>query len=392
MKKILIMPLLRLPSGHHQVAEAVANMIQQQKKDVEIKKIDFISYTSGILEAIVTNLYLKWIRYTPGSYQWVYGKYVNADSKETALLKFYKHLFMKKMNQLVAEEKPDLIICTHGFPSLLLSQLKADGKISIPVVNVYTDFFMNDMWGKEAIDAHFVPNKQVQLSLMNKFKVPKKNIFITGIPVHSEFLLKKKDGLQRGGENRKKVLISGGNSGLGDIINLLQDVKDARDFDYRVLCGNNQKLLKQIQSWNLPHITPISYITSRSAMNNLYNEADAIITKPGGVTISEVIRKNIPIFIHSALPGQEEVNLKFLKDRGLAFEFMPDQPIESQLAKVIGNDKKMSIFNKHLAAYNKELNVKEKDIASLIESLLENHAYKEMRQARNDSFYVSTSY
>ena len=48
-------------------------------------------------------------------------------------------------------------------------------------------------------------------------------------------------------------------------------------------------------------------------MNELYSMADAIITKPGGVTISEALKKGLPIFIHSALPGQEEINLKLIK-------------------------------------------------------------------------------
>ena len=55
-------------------------------------------------------------------------------------------------------------------------------------------------------------------------------------------------------------------------------------------------------------------------MNELYSMADAIITKPGGVTISEALKKGLPIFIHSALPGQEEINLKLLKKLKLVHE------------------------------------------------------------------------
>ena len=72
------------------------------------------------------------------------------------------------MEQLLAEEKPDLIVCTHGFPSYLLSQLKMKGKCNVPIINVYTDFFINNVWGKEGIDLHFLPSKEVKEQLIKK--------------------------------------------------------------------------------------------------------------------------------------------------------------------------------------------------------------------------------
>ncbi|MDQ0218378.1 galactosyldiacylglycerol synthase [Peribacillus cavernae] len=373
MKKIVVMPLLRMPSGHHQVAEALINMFEKQNKNVEIKKMDIMSYTSDVLEKIVTSMYLKWIRYTPGTYEQVYKRFINSHSDQSGLLKLYKKLFIKKMVLLLQEENPDLIICTHGFPSFLLNQLKLKSKLDIPVINVYTDFFVNDMWGKNGIDVHLVPNQEIRWELIHEFGVPERNIHVTGIPVHEEFLFTTKDQIR---SSRKRILISGGNSGLGKISSLLEEFKKSKRFDYLVLCGNNQKLFNQISSWKLSHIKPIQYLTSRSEMNLLYEQVDAIITKPGGVTISEVIQKKLPIFIHSALPGQEEVNLTFLTNRGLVFEIDHEQPIEIQLLKKIANQKQLSICHKQMESYHKEFEVNEQGILVLIESLLDGKTYK----------------
>ena len=46
-------------------------------------------------------------------------------------------------------------------------------------------------------------------------------------------------------------------------------------------------------------------------MNVLYDKADAIITKPGGITITECLWKQVPIFVYEALPGPEEMNFLF---------------------------------------------------------------------------------
>ncbi|QGS68545.1 hypothetical protein CV093_08425 [Oceanobacillus sp. 143] len=88
---------------------------------------------------------------------------------------------------------------------------------------------------------------------------------------------------------------------------------------YKVLCGKNIDLFQSIERLNHSHIKPLPYLESKEEMNHLYNEADAIITKPGGVTITESLWKKLPIFVYEALPGQEEINLNYLQRQGLIF-------------------------------------------------------------------------
>ncbi len=377
-----------MSSGHHRVADALINQLSKDD-DLIVKKIELISYTNNLLEKMVTRFYLNWIRYAPSTYDWVYKTFFYSKSPKTALLKWYKPFFMKKLKQLLLEEQPDLIICTHGFPSFLLNQLKLNDQIDIPVINVYTDFFMNDIWGKECTDLHFVPSQDIKQELLTRFHIPERKIAVTGIPIHSEFYTKSK---RRKRSLRKKILVAGGSQGLGNISSLINEVKESAQFDYLVLCGNNQKLYKQILSWGLPHIRPIPYIESRSDMNHIYDEVDGIITKPGGVTISEVLQKKLPIFIHSALPGQEEVNLNYLKKQGLVIELKPDQLIESQLLSILMNPIRMSNLSSHMASYQKGIEVNGAESIALIETVLNKKTYKGKIYALNDRLRASTSF
>ncbi|MCB6745868.1 hypothetical protein, partial [Anaerostipes hadrus] len=79
MAKVLILPLLKMPSGHHQVAEALMHKLKCMDSTIEMKKVDLISYTSGMLEKIVTKMYLNWIQKAPRTYQWVYKHFIYAD-------------------------------------------------------------------------------------------------------------------------------------------------------------------------------------------------------------------------------------------------------------------------------------------------------------------------
>ena len=142
--------------------------------------------------------------------------------------------------------------------------------------------------------------------------------------------------------------------------------------DYFVLCGKNKKLYQKLKALNCNNIHPLPYIFSKEKMNELYSMADAIITKPGGVTISEALKKGLPIFIHSALPGQEEINLKLLKKLKLVHELNDKESLENQIIGYLRDESLTKKYQDSLMAYLKDLQVGEPaDIYRYINSLLE---------------------
>jgi processive 1,2-diacylglycerol beta-glucosyltransferase len=368
MKRILFLPLLRMQSGHHQVAEALMDLLKKHTNGITINKIDLLSYTNKSLEKVVTKGYLKWIRYAPQTYNLAYKNFYVPTTKQHSF-KWYQPIFLKKMEHLLAEEKPDLIICTHAFPSYLLSSLKMQGKCDIPIINVYTDFFINNLWGWDGIDFHFLPSQEVKEKLLKKHQISEQKMIITGIPVHEE--ITKNDHIQKHND-RPKILISGGNSGLGGILKLTAGIKKTSNSEFLVLCGNNQKLYDEILSWGIDHIKPLPYLSARSEMNKLYEEVDAIVTKPGGVTISEALRKRLPIFIQSVLPGQEEINLRYLKKQGLVFELKQDTFFEKQLLMILNDPEKLECWEQSINTYQKEIELKNsQSMVDLIIRILE---------------------
>lgn len=371
MKKILLFPLLRMPSGHHQVADTIAGLLQKRNANIVCKKIDLLSAWSPMVESIVTNTYLQWIHHLPKNYAWVY-KQMAYRSKSGRSYKYYELLFLNKMKQIIEEERPDLIVCTHGFPSYFLSRLKSKNQCPIPVINVYTDFFINDVWGREGIDFHFAPCEAVKNNLMLTHGITENQIIVTGIPTDEHF---EKKCSSQNDDSKIHVLVSGGNVGLGNIMELLQQQSTDSEIEFHVLCGKNKKLYQKIEKLNVQNIHPLPYVSSREKMNELYSKVDAIITKPGGVTISEALKKGLPIFINSALPGQEEINLKLLKKLKLVQILNDTQSLEEQIKEFFQDSSSMGQFQTSLQAYLREVEAgKPAEISQFIHSLIDlNH-------------------
>ncbi|MBO0995905.1 MGDG synthase family glycosyltransferase [Bacillus sp. SD088] len=371
MKKILFFPLLTMPSGHHQVAETMISYLQKRNKATLCKKIDLLSAWNPVLESMVTKTYLGWIHFFPKSYAWTYKKMAHSSQTEHDYKKYYDHLFLKKMKAILLREKPDLIICTHAFPSHLLSTLKKDHQLTIPVMNVYTDFFINDVWGIEGIDYHLVSNSAMKQQLLVSNHVSESRVWVTGIPIGEQFSERKNR--MHANQQKWKVLISGGSVGLGGILSLLKLASPSGEgkIIYYVLCGKNKRLFQQLQKLDRKNVQPIPYISDKAKMNALYERVDAIITKPGGVTISESLRKGLPIFIHSALPGQEEINLQLLKDRKLILELNPAQPLDTSILSFFQDTSLMAQIQHSIHCYLNEIEVGyPSDIVRLIHYIL----------------------
>lgn len=370
MKKILFFPHLQMQSGHHQAAEALMDLIQQRYPEAEVKKIDLLSETNKLLERVITTGYLQWIKFAPRLYSKTYKKlYFSREPLDEQYI-WHQPLFLHKLKRMLNKEQPDLIFCTHSLPSCMLSKLKLSGQCHVPVVNVYTDFFVHDYWGHRGIDAHFLPTLEAKEQLAKDPNVPGK-LMVTGIPVHRKIIRPDSKTELRQKPRKPVILLAGGNSGLGCPSRMLQELDEAADFQFVVLCGHNERLYQKINSWNLPHIRPLTYVTSREEMNALYEAADAMVTKPGGVTVSEALRKRIPMFIHSALPGQEEMNLETLIPKGLVKQLVSGQSLVNQLKEMLTDEQQMQSWHNAMDAYAAELTSQtDEQILKVIEELL----------------------
>jgi processive 1,2-diacylglycerol beta-glucosyltransferase len=347
--KVLIFPLLQMPSGHHQVADAVARWLEQEFPDVEIHKLELLSLVSPTIERIISQTYLKWIHHFPNIYDFIYRQIAYESRKKKPQYKGFEPIFLKKMRDVIRSWEPHLIICTHCFPSYLCNRLKSEGECDVPVINIYTDYFINQVWGKENIEFHFVPHRRHKEELL-KQGVHDENVFVTGIPVDRIFHAgpPKKN---RSKGTRPNLLIAGGSNGVGLNREIFDQLREDNGVDIHILCGKNQKLFRFIADLGVSHLIPIPYLSSREEMNRLYEKVDAVITKPGGVTVSECLNKRLPIFIHSALPGQEEINRRFLNDVRFVYDLDQTERIDEQIIRILRDEQQLEEWEIRIGEY-----------------------------------------
>ncbi|GAA0434189.1 MAG: MGDG synthase family glycosyltransferase [Bacillota bacterium] len=359
----LFLPFLQMPSGHHHVADTLITDLLHYNNNKRTNKVELLSYSYGSLEKIVTSTYISWIKRFPGVYDRLYTLLACRNMSKRKRHRHYELLFRPFLNKLVKEENPEIVFLTHALPSSIVSVLKQENKLQAVTVNAYTDFFVNRLWGIKGIDYHFVPTASVKKFLL-KLGVKAERIFITGIPVHpvfrEEFSLK---------EKKQALLITGGSLGSCGMDELLSDKHLPKKMHLYVLCGTNEQLYQTLSKQNNSNITPIPYIESKAQMNKLYNEVDAVLTKPGGVTISECLMKRKPIFVYHALPGQEQINLQELIQLGLVNPIdLNKEPLEEQINQFFLDTQKKNRYTENVNRYHQNLSTQ--SIGALIQQVM----------------------
>jgi len=137
-----------------------------------------------------------------------------------------------------------------------------------------------------------------------------------GIPIDPKFLEKyersilcKKLDIE---PNRFTVLISTGSSGIGQVEKIVDSLHN--EAQILVVCAYNRILYASLGKKNYPNVKVFGFIDN---IEELMAVSDIIITKPGGLTISESLAMDLlPIFI-TAIPGQETENEKALTKKSI---------------------------------------------------------------------------
>ncbi|MCA9398135.1 MAG: hypothetical protein KC618_00180, partial [Candidatus Omnitrophica bacterium] len=156
-------------------------------------------------------------------------------------------------------------------------------------------------------------------------------VFATGIPTNEKFSrnydisnLKERFELK---EDVFTVLIATGSFGIGPIEAIIKALKG---FQIIVVCGHNKKLYAKLSAHKTDLVKVFGLVDN---MHELMAVSDIMVTKPGGLSISEALVSQLPMVFFNAIPGQESNNVKVLKKHGVGVSGLDINGIVSVLKR-----------------------------------------------------------
>ena len=388
--------------GHMSAANCVKEYLNENGDSATV--IDTLEYISPLLNKTVVEVYEHLAKKHPTIWKLMYTT-TNKKSLNK-IVEIINKTISKKLIPLLAEEKPDLIISTHPFSTEMISHLKKNENLNIPLICIMTDYAPHRTWLSPNVDSYVVANEEM-IEPMEEMGVEKNKIHPFGIPVDNDFFnfVNKKEELRNLGlrDDLPTILIMAGNFGLANIGKVFVKLQKVDlDFQIIIITGKNKGLfndLKQLThgkrlrkrdkilaKMHLKNISekhlkimavkksdefkitkPTKLIYYTNEVDKYMHVSDLIITKPGGLTISEALACNLPMALFGTIPGQEEENANFLVGKNMAVKLENATGEENIIRNLLLNPEKLNFMKYNCKNFDKSDCLK--NIFNLIHSM-----------------------
>ena len=261
------------------------------------------------------------------------------------------------LKEEVINYNPDLVISTHFFASTSISRYKKKGYINSKLVTIITDYQSHELWlqNQKTEDAIIVASKDEKREIVKKGIEPSK-VRIYGIPISSKFneefnhkeILKN---LSISGKRPIYLFFGGGGLGSKTSLPYLKElIKLNLNIDIIFVSGNNKdvklKAQKMVQKYDASNVRVFVFVTN---VPELMSISEVVITKPGGITITECLTLKRPMILINKTAGHEKGNFKYLIRNGFALNGSTQRRFKKSIIAIYDNKKVLEKLKSNLS-------------------------------------------
>ncbi|MHB8073522.1 MGDG synthase family glycosyltransferase [Desulfosporosinus fructosivorans] len=328
-------------NGHLRAAEAVIEGILIKHPSAEIIHLDFGDFLNQRVNTVIKYVYSEIIKYIPkfwGEFYYKTAKVQLRPKSQHFLGKLGRNEFLKYIQVF----KPNFIVCTYPTVSSILAQLRLEQLLQVPVVTVITDYTVHSHWIHQGVDAYIVACTEVKERL-ESWGIKAQRVHVSGIPVSLKFekemdeeQIIAKLGLK---SDLPTFLVMGGSYGvLKSARRICKKLADSLiPVQAIIVCGKNKKLYLSLEEIIMQGRNPVIRLEFVNNVEELMSVSDLIITKAGGLTVSEALTKHLPLIIYKPIPGQEEENAHFVQRIGAGCVAGDEAELEQLLNRFLRN-------------------------------------------------------
>lgn len=329
--------------GHVKAGEAVLEALKKNYPLVEAKNVDALDFGPPTFKKIYNESYDFLSTKIPELWRLVY-KHFNENGDEANITGILPQLLLeKRFISFIHSYQPDFIISSHPLPIQLLSYAKREGLIRVPSANIITDFICHRLWVNGDVNLYFVAHEETKKDLQN-LGVEEEKIIVSGIPISIRFqktfdkkALKKKFGFH---PREPVFLMVGGRLRFHDIEKIIRSFSGlSKSIGCIVIAGRDFELEKKLRKEEFPNFVKIFGFVD--CIEEAMGASDVILTKSGGLTVSECLAMALPMILYKVIPGQEEGNMEFLLRRGLGIKVQSPKEVSACVLHLFQNPGKL---------------------------------------------------
>lgn len=270
-------------------------------------------------------------------------------------------LLFEGMRLILRSYQPDAVVVTFPLYHSVLNACYTVANRHIPTITVVTDLAeVHRLWFHRVADMCAVGTERVA-AVAQQHGRPANKVQITGLPVNPAFAQKPSDKAvlrqQLGWEPDRMTVLAVGSKRVGKLSEFLRPL-NTLPLQLVIVTGGDDAAYRELQQieWQMPtHL--YNFVDN---MPQLMQAADCLVSKAGGLILTEGLACGLPQIVINAIPGQETGNLDYVVANGAAtFAAQPEQLRDTVVRWLEDNGR---LLHKHaqqavglgrpLAAYN----------------------------------------
>jgi processive 1,2-diacylglycerol beta-glucosyltransferase len=347
-KNILILHA-SVGAGHTRAAKAVAGALALEAPDARVVTVDALDLARPLFKRAYGEGYLELAARAPKLYGLLFeltDRPARGRAYGDRLRRAVSRWGTKDFVDLLEKGDWDAVVSTHFLPPELIAALRREGRFRAPLLTVVTDYDAHRIWVHDSFARYCVASSLAAGSL-RAHGVPAASIEVTGIPVDPAFSVpadcdaaRRTFGLSGG---YPVIVQSAGGRGVGPLEDVYRALLASTvPSEIVVVCGRNEAARESLAAVIVPPRHRVKLLGFTDKMRELMSVADLLVTKPGGLTVSEALACGLPMALVGPIPGQEERNADYLLENGAAVKASTPAALTGKVEELLSSPERLA--------------------------------------------------
>lgn len=315
-------------AGHRRAAEAMAQAVGAALPDARIECADFLDRVPRWLRRGYPWIYYVLVRHLAGCWGMAFtlldrrAVYAVVQPIRRAWNRFTARRWIRGLRA----NPPDLIVATHFFPADVVASCKEAGWLRTPLLVVITDFYPHRFWLSAHADAYVCATALVAQTLEARGIEPRR-VHALGIPIARAFRApaerreaERTFGLEAG---RQTILVTSGGSTVGSFEPVVRALASLERWlpgraQLLAICGEDRGAARRLGRLAAACPMPVRVFGFIDNMPEAMSASDLVVSKAGGLTVTEALSRELPLILYHVIAGQETLNARHVVQQGAA--------------------------------------------------------------------------
>jgi processive 1,2-diacylglycerol beta-glucosyltransferase len=316
--KILIFSA-SIGEGHDLPARVIAEGIHREEPRAQVEIVDSLALVNPLVRRLVLDSSRFHSVWGNRMFDLFYRLMTDVPPTRWFAARLTQWLAARPIRRAVLERAPDVAVSTYPGSTEVLGDLRANGKIDVPVVSAITDLSALRFWAHPGVDLHLITHPESAEEVLRI--APGTDVrCVRGLTderfyaARSQAEARRDLGLQDEGP---VVIVSGGGWAVGDLEGATEEALGVPGSTVVCLCGRNDQLRGELAR----HFAGESRVRMEGftdQMPDWFAAADVLVHSTAGLTVLEAIMRGCGVVSYGWGKGHVRVNNEAFVRFGLA--------------------------------------------------------------------------